>query len=520
MWGRTLSLASCVLFSVAASAQGWSLTIVHSNDLHSHIEQTTTGGRKLGGYARHVSLINQIRSENENVLLVNAGDTFQGTIFFNTYEGLSDLAYLNYAGYDAVAVGNHEFDRGTSVFARFIRSATFPVLAANVDVSEDPDLKGLVAPSAIVDVNGERVGVVGAVTEELPTITNTGPHVKMLNLVESCQSAIDRLTGEGVNKIVLLTHVGYDEETELVGKLRGVDVLVGGHSHSYLCSVEREKMPRPEGPYPTQVKGADGAKVYIVQAWQWGMVLGRLTVDFDKDGTVTAVRDAMPVEVTEATQEDPVFAGIVAAFSKPVEAVKNKVVGRTETVLARGADGQTMAMVIADAQLDATRRYGSVAAFINAGGVRAALPVGDVTYGDALSVQPFNNTLVVLELTGAELLAALEHGAEVGGGMLLPSNGTTYSINSEAPVGNRVSEVVVGGTPLDTKTVYRVTVNNFTAGGGDAHTVLKEAKGTRTATGITDIDALLEFFAARSPIKMAETPRISFKKPVLMRLAG
>jgi 5'-nucleotidase len=159
-----------------------------------------------------------------------------------------------------------------------------------------------------------------------------------------------------------------------------------------------------------------------------------------------------------------------------------------------------MANLIADAQLEATRHLGSVAAFINSGGVRASIDEGDVTYGEALSVQPFGNTLVVMELTGAELLAVLARG---GGGRLHPSAGTSYSVRGDA-----VSDVVIAGEPLMMGKVYKVTVNNFTAGGGDNHLELKGAKGARTDTGIVDVDALIEFIGRHSPLAPVGEARI------------
>jgi 5'-nucleotidase len=199
---------------------------------------------------------------------------------------------------------------------------------------------------------------------------------------------------------------------------------------------------------------------------------------------------------------------MVRAFLIPIAAVKDKVIGRTTAEIARG-ESQAMANLIADAQLAATRHLGSVAAFINAGGVRAPIDEGDVTYGEALSVQPFGNTLVVMELTGAELHAVLARG---GGGRLHPSAGTSYSVR-----GDTVSEVVIAGEPLVPGKVYKVTLNNFTAGGGDNHLELKGALGTRTDTGIVDVDALIEFIGKHSPLAPLSEARI--KQVVLAKAA-
>ncbi|MEX2242669.1 MAG: bifunctional metallophosphatase/5'-nucleotidase [Fimbriimonadaceae bacterium] len=504
---RLSALVSALILAAWASAQSFTLTILHTNDMHAHVEQTRVSGMMLGGYARQATLIKRLRASDPNVVLLNGGDTFQGTIFFNTYEGLADLAFMNAVKFDAMAVGNHEFDKGPGLLGEFARAAAFPVLAANLDVSAEPALNGVIKPSAVLTVGGQRVGVVGAVTEELPTISFMGDNVKMLGLVSSCQAAIDALRSQGIDKIVMVTHVGYREEIALARSLSGVDVIVGGHSHTLLGSTGVEGLPT--GPdYPTVVKNKDGDTALVVQAWHWGLVLGRIQVTFDSMGRVTGHTGA-PVAVTEDIAEDPVVASMVRAFNRPIAAMKDKVIGATLREIPRG-DSNIAAQLIADAQLEATQHLGSVAAFINAGGVRAAIDAGDITYGEALMVQPFGNTLVVIELKGSELAAALSRG---GGGTLLPSRGTSYEL-----VGGTARNIVVAGAPLDPSRTYKVTVNNFTAGGGDNHVEIKAATGARVESGIVDVDALIEYIKKRSPLDLVPENRV--KTGTHFRLAG
>ncbi|HWA83700.1 MAG TPA: 5'-nucleotidase, partial [Fimbriimonadaceae bacterium] len=170
-----------------------------------------------------------------------------------------------------------------------------------------------------------------------------------------------------------------------------------------------------------------------------------------------------------------------------------------------------MANVIADAMLAATAKSGSVAAFVNSGGVRSALEAGPITYGEAISVQPFNNTLTVMDLTGAELKAALEEGVpdrDKTGGLLNPSHGTSYKIDFAQPAGSHISDVMVAGAPLDPAKTYRVTFLNFTANGGDAHVVLKNSTGKRTDTGLLDIDALVDYLKGHSPVNSTIEGRV------------
>ncbi len=490
----------------------FTLTVLHTNDLHAHAEATKVNGHMLGGYARQATLILREEQKADNVLLLNAGDVFQGTLFFNTYEGLADLAYMNVIGYQAMAVGNHEFDHGPAALATFIKSARFPVLSANLDVSAEPLLRDLVKPSTVIEVGGQKIGIVGATTPDVLNISSPGPNVKLYDLFTSVQQAVDDLAKQNIDKIMLVTHCGYGVELDLAKKIHGVDVIVGGHSHTLLGDTGLNDTAG-KAPYPTVVQGADGQKVLVVQAWEWGKVLGRLTVTFDDDGRVKSFSGA-PIPVTVDIPEDPYVAALYAAFEKPIAALKSNVVGEAGTALTRrsgGEEGSSMGDVIADAMLESTRKYNVAAAFVNSGGVRANLEPGKVTYGQLIEVAPFGNTLVVLDLKGSELLAVLDESVGTGG-TLYPSVGTTYTYDLSKPVGKRVADVVVAGKPLDLEANYTLAFNNFTASGGDHHDILRDAKGKRVDTGVVDLDALIDYFKAHSPVSAAPTRRLTKAK--------
>lgn len=511
------AIVSACLFAVAAwsSADNFVLTILHTNDMHAHVESTKIRGKYYGGYARLATLIAKYRASDPNVVLLNGGDTFQGTLYFNVYEGLADMAFMNQVRFDAMAVGNHEFDRGPKALAAFAKLAQFPIMAANLDVSADPDLNGYIAGGATIQVGKEKIAVVGAITPDLPTISSSGPTVKMLDLVKSCQNNIDFFRGQGINKIVLLTHVGYQEEVDLVKKLHGVDVLVGGHSHTLLGDIKVDGFASSAGPYPTVVKNADGDTALVVQAHEWGKLLGRLKVEFDGKGRVVKWKDAAPILVDESVPEDPVVKSMIAAFQKPILDLANKELGLAPNGVSRDPSptGESaMGNMIADSMLEATQAQGAVAAFMNAGGVRGSLEPGKVTYGMAISVQPFNNTLVLIDVTGAELLAALEHGASETG-FLHISKGSSYRIDKSKPKGQMVSDVVITGEKLDLSKTYRICTNSFVAGGGDAHEALKNAKGRRVDTGVLDIDAMIDYLKKHSPVDPKREGRVSGGQP-------
>ena len=496
-------IALALLSAGISSAQKPAVvTILHTNDLHAHPEATSIARIPYGGYARQATLIRKFKSQDPNPILLNAGDTFQGTLYFNAYGGLADLAFMNQVGYNAACVGNHEFDNGPKQLGQFASLANFPVLAANLDLAAEPALKDMIGSTAVVKVNDIEVGIVGAVTPDLPNISSSGPTVKMRDLVSSVQAGVDELTKRGINKIVLLTHIGYNEDQQLAAQVKGVDVIVGGHSHSPLGTPALPGWPAPKGPYPTIIKGPSGDPVYIVQGYEWGKVLGRLKVHFDAAGKVERVSDAGPIVIDESIPEEPIVKSMLAAFRKPIDALSNQPLGSASAEVVR-TGGNPMANVITDAMVEAAKKWSPQLALMNAGGVRGNFDAGEITYGEAISVQPFGNTLVVQEMTGAELKAVLEEGVpakDKTGGMFYPSAGSSYTVDFNKPVGARVLDVIINGQPLDPNGSYTVVVNNFSVGGGDSHFILRDLKGKRTETGLVDLEILIAYIKAHSPI--------------------
>jgi len=509
---RLPSLLALLLASAVSFAdRPIRITILHSNDLHAHDEPFLIRKVSYGGYAREATIVRQIRAAEKNVLLLNAGDVFQGTLYFNEYEGLADLAFMNEIGYDAMAVGNHEFDRGPSLLGAFAGMAKFPVLSANLNVDAEPALRGKILPSTVLTVGGEKVGVVGCTTPTVTNISSPGPTVTLKDLQTSVQAEVDGLKKRGVNKIIVLSHIGYAEDQALAHSLHDVALIVGGHSHTPLGTPDLPGWRKSEGPYPTFVKDAQGKDMLIVQAYEWGKVFGRITLDFDSEGHIANVIQAAPIVLDEKVPEDLQTKELMAAFEKPISGLKNQAVGEATIAIPKETNGtgeSLMGDIIADAMLDATSKAGAVAAFVNSGGVRGGLEAGKITYGEAIAIQPFGNTLQLLDLSGAELKAAIEEGVGTGG-ELYPSKGTRYKIDRSRPKGAQVIDLSVAGQPVDPAKTYRFTFLNFTANGGDAHDVLKNAKGARTDTGLIDLDALLDYVKRNSPLTPKTEARIT-----------
>lgn len=493
-------------------AQGgnFTMTIVHINDTHAHLEPTsglTLGGQRdqrLGGFARVISLFDRLRATATNPLFLHAGDVFQGTLYFNQYQGLADRFFLHRMGIRAMAPGNHEYNLGPDGLANFLNGVRFPVVSANTDVSREPKLAGRIKPYTVVSVGGQRVGIIGLTTPDTPIMSSPGPNVRFTDPVSATQQAVVELLAKGVKYIVVLSHLGYLQDQELARRVTGVQVIVGGHSHTLLGQTPFPEL-RPGGPYPTIVKNPENKDVLIVQAWEWAKVVGRLQVTFDERGELVA-HQGQVIPLTANLPEDRFALDAIAAYGMPIAALRAQVISRAAVTL----NGEridvrrretNLANLIADAMLWKTRQAGTTIALQNGGGIRATIPAGNITVGQVNEVLPFGNTLVALELKGSEVLAALENGVsqweQTAGRFLSGVAGIRYTFDLSRPAGSRVTQVQVqtptGFQPLDPNVTYRVVTNSFIASGGDGFTVLRDAKGFRVDTGFSDAEVLIEY---------------------------
>ncbi len=508
---RRLQLRICALtclgLSLCAASQAFMLTVVHTNDVHSRVEAAIIKGKPFGGYARLSTVFKQIRATEKNVIALNAGDNYQGTVYFNVYKGMADAMLMEMLGYQAVAIGNHEFDDGIPGIMRLVGNTSFPLVSSNIDFSAEPILAKRITPYTVLKVGNEKVGVIGAMTPDLFQISSPGPTLNMLDIDMSIRRSIESLEKtEKVNKIILLSHCGYDLDKILAANHPKLDLIVGGHSHSYL-GAPVENFPAPLGPYPTKV-----GNVNIVQAWEWGKVVGMIQLDFDKMGNVIKVIKAKPILVDEKVVEDPMVLRVINTLMMPVLAMKTQVIGETMVEIARGSQANPaspMGQIVADAQLAATSNRGTVICLMNSGGVRSGVDAGPITFEEAVSVQPFGNTLVILDLKGSEIKAALEVGA-VKGGLIQVSKGMSYEVSKSAPEGSKIKKMMLNGTTIGMDTVYRCVVNNFMARGGDGFVSLGEAKGYRHETGDLDIDAFTKYLTSVRPMLKLDDPRIKF----------
>jgi 2',3'-cyclic-nucleotide 2'-phosphodiesterase (5'-nucleotidase family) len=480
----------------------FTLSLLHTNDTHAYVEQ----------FPRLITAVNELRSQKENSLLLNAGDVFSGTLYFRQYLGLADLSFMNQLGFDAMTLGNHEFDKDSATLANFIQQAEFPIVSSNVNMAQDADLgslfntsiggmneQGEIFPAIIKEVDGEEVGIFGLTTEDTNFLANPGDNIVFENTVEKANETIDRLEAQGVDKIIALSHLGYQPDLDLAEKVDGIDVIVGGHSHTKLDApvvVEKEE--------PT----------LIVQANEYLKYLGVLDVTFDENGVIANYTGEL--KDLNTYTEDEAAKAKVAEYKAPLTELQKQVVGSTSVALnGERADVRSketnLGNLIADGMAATANEFiPTYIAMQNGGGIRASIDQGDITLGEVLTVLPFGNNLVTLDLTGEEILAALEHSVSApGAGGFMQVSGLKFKYDSAQPVGDRVWHVEAltsdGYEDLQPDKTYRVATNAFTADGGDGYGMFKTAKdeGRITELYIVDFEvftSFLEKFNSVSPV--------------------
>lgn len=532
----------------APAGAPFDLTILHINDHHSHLESDSgdlelPGGEtrvQFGGFPSVVSKIDELAANaSGEVVKVHAGDAITGTLFFSLFGGEADAALMNEACFDVFALGNHEFDSSDQGLADFLGhlngsdSCQTSTLGANVIPAPGtplaPNGDKIFDDNVIIEYEGgERVGYVGInIAGKTQNSSSPLDTTEFLDEIETAQAQIDLLSAAGINKIVLVTHIQLANDLDLASQVSGVDVIVGGDSHSLLGNFGDLGL-NTSGEYPQRVTDADGNPVCVVQAWQFSWVVGELNVSFDEDGVVSSCEgtphllladsfqrepseDADREELTgeardeviafvEATPElsivtpDADAAAVLDQFSGQVEVLQQQVIGEaTEDLCLERIPGQGRSQIcdVADTAVNGgdiqqlvtdaflARSFEADIAIQNSGGIRIDIPEGDITIADVFELLPFANTIVNLEMTGEEVAAVLEEAVafsidpDGSTGAYPYGAGIRWDVDLNAADGERLSniEVLVDGefVALDPAATFTVATNSFTAGGGDGY---------------------------------------------------
>ncbi len=544
------------------SQKALTINIAHLNDTHSHLESDrdvvmmkfdgTDTKVSLGGFPRLKTALDKMRSGSENFMLLHAGDAVQGTLYFTLFDGDADIEFLNLLGIDAMTFGNHEFDKGQGFIEKFVNKITFPITSANIDFRLIPLTAQKVQPYVIKNYNGERVAIIGVTTENTPIVSNPGANIKFNDVKVSVAKKIDELKSKGINKFIVISHIGYDEDIKLAQSVSGIDVIVGGHSHTLLGDQNSFNFfgIKPQGEYPTVIKNPDGKDVLIVQAWRWGGVIGLLKVEFDEAGDIKGysgnpvfvmgtkfIQDKKEIQPDSERYKkilqiinDSKIAGIFdedVAAKKLIQPYKEQLDILMKTVIAEakedliGGLNSGPGSLIADSM---TWKTGAQIALMNRGGVRSNIYSGMVSIGTVMEVLPFNNTLFVIEISGSAIKTALEEGIDFqlsynASNPLYPYvSGMKYSVNKASLKGERISDIMVKNPegnyePINMQKTYKLVTNSYIAlQGGDGYASLRDFTGYKYDTGLIDYEVFIEYLKYLKSIFNPTEERIIVKE--------
>ncbi len=475
------------------------ITVLHINDTHAHLEDV----------ASRATLVKKVRDEvgANKVLMFDSGDVFMGTPYFSLMKGQADLEFMNSLGYDAMCFGNHEFDnyeKAPQYLNDFVAKAGFPIVCSNADFSQVPALRGKTAPYLIIERSGQKFGLIGLLTEDTSEISDPGKEIELDSHVAAARQSVALLKSKGINKIIALTHIGWDYDTELARQVNGIDLILGGHSHT-LPDI-----------YPTVI--GDKEPTLVVQAEAYGKYLGRLDLAFDGRGVI--VKQSGSLMTVKDAPEDPAYVTMLAKYQSPIDQLQKTIVGRTLVDLDAErthirTEETNFGNLVADAMLSKAAPAKAQIAVVNGGSIRITIPAGDVSMGQLQTAIPFNNDMVVFDLKGEDLVTALENGVskveDVEGRFpQVAGMRFTWKIGEEPGQRVRSVEIRVGDSyrPLDRSATYRISTSRYLHEGGDGYSVF--GKGTNVEyPGFVDYDVVREYIQNDSPVSPKNEGRIT-----------
>ncbi|KAK4213089.1 Metallo-dependent phosphatase-like protein [Rhypophila decipiens] len=523
----------------------YNMSFYHINDVHAHLDEFSSSGLDcnatkedcFGGYSRVRTLINKGRKIYQDSLFLNVGDEFLGTDFFRHFKGGSKIAEtLNLVGFDAMTLGNHEFDLKDDKLGEFLEVINFPVLSANIQ-SDHPILNKTIKPYHIFKEH--KLAVIGVTTDETPSISQPGPGTIFHDPIKTIQDTVDHIRSTTmINRIAAITHIGYEEDIRLARETTGLYLIMGGHSHTLLGD-----FPGSEGDYPTIQRNKNGEEVFIVQAHRWGEHLGYIDVAFEPDGRIRSTHQA-PIRITEEVEQEPELQAKVGSWRSEFEEENRKIIGSSSVVLDNTACKTTecvMGNMVTDAIFESRVKDNKPGdaipafAFMNGGGLRATIDPGNFTWGDLGRVSPFNNAVVEFDITGQQLW-------DVFAGILqrVPQNATLHENDLEnnktlkvssfvqvssqirirwkpsrdgqsipppppAPIGTLTS-FTISGKPVELYKTYKVLSIDFIANGGDNFFVPRLPR----TTYVEQLDdALMYYIQKHNPINARIEGRLS-----------
>ena len=455
-----LLILSSFSFVFAEDAETVKITVIHTNDTHSRLIGTNTEI----GFAKIATLIKEAKEANPNTLVLDAGDTLHGMPIVNISKGENAIKVLEAAGYDYMTLGNHDFNYGKERLFELRDMSQVGMLSANI-VDENGEY--LFTPYVIEEVGGVKVGIFGLSTPDTVILTNPNNVVGLVfkDPIEVSKEMVEELEDK-TDVIIALAHLGLDESSTLTSKalaqeVEGIDLIIDGHSHSMLEGGQLEN------------------NTLIVQTKNYGQNLGYVDIEI-LEGEVTGITARLLAAADTAdVVPDPDLQKIIEDIEAANAEVFNEVIATTGVYLDGVRENvRTKETNLGNLSADAARAAtGADIAFVNGGGIREDIPVGDITKGKIAAIFPFGNTIEVKKITGADLKAMLEWSVSdypAAKGAFLQVSGLEFTFDPAKEIGSKVVEILVGGEAFDEAKEYTVAINDFMSTGGDGYAMLAD----------------------------------------------
>jgi 2',3'-cyclic-nucleotide 2'-phosphodiesterase (5'-nucleotidase family) len=468
------------------------IQLLHTDDIHGHLDAeivqsaSASSTFRAGGMAQLAGQVAVFRARApERTLLVDAGDTWQGTFISNANKGEAVTRAMNLMHYDALAVGNHDFDWGQEVLAQRASEAGFPFLAANVVETRSGRPPPYLKPFVVRDLGITRVGIIGLTNPGSGTIVKATSiaGLQFLPAADSVRAVVAEVRKQA-DIIIVAAHIGTADATQLARDVPGIDVIVAAHDHA-----------------PIQTARLEG-RTTIVDAGAYAQYLGRLEIVVDRAtrGMKDAVRGGVltAIAANPNVKPDTEIAKLVAERRADAEKYTSRLVGRTTEPLTNVREETGFGNLITDAFVDYGRQQGwkTDVAFYNMAGVRASFAAGDLTFGRLYEALPFSNTVVSVDLVGSDLAAIIDRAACVSGRLHMAGVAVVFRFDGGTP--NCVRSITIGGAPLAAARIYHVATIDYLLLGGDGHAGF--AKGTNVIYGDVEVDVVAAYITAHSPV--------------------
>lgn len=567
----------------ALSPKTLELNVIHINDHHSHLEEEkmelVLNGKKVtvnvGGMPRMIQRISDLKKANKNNLVLHAGDALSGTLYYTLFKGKADAALMNVGHFDLFALGNHEFDDGNLVLKNFLDELKIPVVSANVVPDKGSILEGKWTPYMIKKIQGQDVAIVGLdVVGKTVESSSPGKDIKFHDEVETAKKMVEELKAKGINKIIFLSHAGYEKNLEIAEKVSGIDLIITGDTHYLLGEGFKDYGLKPVAEYPKKIMSPAGEPVYVAEAWCYSHMVGNMKVKFDDKGVITELKAEPTIvlgdnffevknEKGEKSQlqgkekediikfinsrkdikfvkEDLTAQKVLEKYKQEKNELGKKEIGNITEEIPGGSanripneknpEGSLATTLVSETVLHMLKNMGTGnvdMVIMNSGGTRISLVPGKISYDDAYTLLPFtSNTIYILKMNGAEIKQVIEDALNFaldGGssGAFPYGAGIRFEATKAGTLGTRVKKVEVldaktnKWVPIEAGKTYTVGTNSYIAAGKDGYATFGKITSTPGREGVNTHlgveTSFINYVKEKKSVGRPESSNVKFK---------